>query len=207
MEIWKVNYIYAVVVICWLCLFSGFCLFAYNKSIAVFPNSWLSSHNFCEAAYDTNSTAKSVLAKAARKLCVVTNPILLAIIWDLTLPHTILSVRLPLQMIREMNFTWFPALKGAVCSGGMVWFCWNGVRCWTFPRVPSVEPASSVRHCGACNSLLEAVWCQGSQACKLLWTWGSWHHRICGSGAGCQATKPPFFFWKQHRILNTQILH
>lgn len=116
------------------------------------------------------------------------------------------AVRFTLKLIRETHFTGFPALKEAACFADMVWFFWNCDRSWIFPRIPGTEPASCASCCGVGDALLgEGTWCQGSRACKLPWGWGSWHHRICGLGAGCQATRAPFFFWKKTRFLNTKI--
>lgn len=64
------------------------------------------------------------------------------------------AVRFTLKLIREVHFTGFPALKGAVCFADMVWFCWNCDRSWTFSRVAGVEPASCASCCGAGNALL-----------------------------------------------------
>lgn len=64
------------------------------------------------------------------------------------------AARFTLRLIREIYFTEFPALKGAVCFADMVWFCWNCDWSWTFSRVPGAEPASCASCCGAGNALL-----------------------------------------------------
>lgn len=114
------------------------------------------------------------------------------------------TARFTLKLIKAIYFTGFPALKETACFACMVCHCWNCERSWTFPRVP----LWSLPALPATMRLAVPSWegC-GARACKPLWGRGSWHHKICGSGAGCQATRAPFFFWKKTRFLNTKMLH
>lgn len=109
------------------------------------------------------------------------------------------TVIFTLKLIREVSFTGFPALKGAVYFPETEVGPFPGSPLWSQPAVWAAV--------GLVMPSWEGTWCQGGRVCKPLWGWGSWHHRICGSGAGCQATRAPFFFWKKPRFLNTKILH
>lgn len=120
--------------------------------------------------------------------------------WDLTLPHTILNCKIYIKSDKRNLFHWIS------CFILLAWFDiaeivrevgpFPGSQLWSLPALPATVGLAvpSWEGCGA-------------RACKPLWGWGSWHHRICGSEAGCQATRAPFFFWKKTRFLNTKMLH
>lgn len=125
--------------------------------------------------------------------------------WDLTLPHTILNCKIYIKADKRNLFHWIS------------YFEWNCIFCLhglTLLKLWEKLDLSQGPSCGACQ-LCQPPWglavpswegC-GARACKPLWGRGSWHHRICGSGTGCQATRAPFFCWKRTRFLNTEMLH
>lgn len=152
---WYGNTESELILICWLwpfsVLFCGF-FFFYNKVQFQFSQileSWY------EAEYDQKTRLQRLFLHNLQGKCVwsQTWSYLRSFgIWLFPIPSW--AVRFTLKLIREIYFTGFPALKGDVYFAGIVWSCWNSDRSWTFPRVPSAEPASCVSCCGAGGALL-----------------------------------------------------
>lgn len=221
--IWKYgNYIYLVVVLCWLWPFNVFlwvvsvgfgwgffgCCFCFFflpiKPSSVFSKFFNLQSWFLWSRVWPKLDCKGYSCTSCKETTCGPKPHLT---WDHEIslyPTPSWTAIFTLKLIKAIYFTGFPALKETACFACMVCHCWNCERSWTFPRVPLwILPALP-----ATMRLAVPSWegC-GARACKPLWGRGSWHHRICGSGAGCQATRAPFFFWKKTRFLNTKMLH
>lgn len=124
--------------------------------------------------------------------------------WDLTLPHAILNCKIYIKADKKNLFHWISVFERNCI------FCLHGLPLLKLREAgpfPGSQLCSLPALPGTVRLAVPSWEGCGARACKPLWGRGSWHHRICGSGAACQATRAPFFFWKKTRFLNTKMLH